>query len=86
MEKEMLKMNEISSYPILYESKAECCGCTACYAICPQDAILMIEDEEGFEYPQLNDNKCVCCYRCIKVCPIKNSKCEITMSRDCVKE
>lgn len=37
--------------PVLYEKKEECCGCTACYAICPKEAISMIEDEEGFEYP-----------------------------------
>ena len=37
--------------PILYKRKEECCGCTACHAICPKDAISMVEDEEGFEYP-----------------------------------
>lgn len=25
----------------------------------------MIEDEEGFEYPQIDENKCVRCYQCI---------------------
>ena len=59
------------STPILYKRKEECCGCTACYAICPKKAILMVEDEEGFEYPQIDESKCVCCYQCIKVCPIK---------------
>ena len=39
--------------PILYSRKEECCGCTACYAICPKEAISMVEDEEGFEYPQI---------------------------------
>ena len=33
--------------PILYNRKEECCGCTACYAICPKEAICMAEDEEG---------------------------------------
>lgn len=41
--------------PILYNRKEECCGCTACYAICPKEAILMMEDEEGFEYPKINE-------------------------------
>lgn len=27
------------------------CGCTACAAICPKDAIIMKEDNEGFLYP-----------------------------------
>ena len=38
--------------PVLYKRKEECCGCTACYAICPKEAISMVEDEEGFEYPK----------------------------------
>lgn len=60
--------------PILYKRKEECCGCTACYAICPKEAISMVEDEEGFEYPQIDENKCVRCYQCIKVCPIKAAR------------
>ena len=31
----------------------------------------MIEDEEGFEYPQIDESKCVRCYLCLKVCPFK---------------
>ena len=56
---------------ILFEKKELCCGCTACYAICPKGAITMIEDEEGFDYPIINDEKCISCYQCIRVCPIK---------------
>ena len=48
--------------PVLYKRKEECCGCTACYAICPKEAISMVEDEEGFEYPQIDESKCVRCY------------------------
>lgn len=40
-------------------------------AICLRRAISMVEDEEEFEYPQIDENKYVCCYQCIKVCPIK---------------
>lgn len=32
--------------PNLYKKGEECCGCTACYAICPKQAISMIEDEK----------------------------------------
>lgn len=42
--------------PVLYKRKEECCGCTACYAICPKEAISMIEDEEGFEYGRKNNH------------------------------
>lgn len=57
--------------PELYKRKEDCCGCTACSMICPKSAILMIEDEEGFEYPIIDDNICVGCGLCIKVCPFK---------------
>lgn len=57
--------------PILFDRKQDCCACTACYAICPKSAITMIEDEEGFFYPAINEYKCIKCYQCIKVCPLK---------------
>jgi len=57
--------------PLLYKKKAECCGCMACYAICPKSAIIIVEDEEGFEYPQIDSAKCVQCYLCLGVCPFK---------------
>ena len=57
--------------PLLYISKEECCGCSACYAICPRKAITMMEDEDGFEYPVITREKCVGCNKCIEVCPIK---------------
>ena len=31
----------------------------------------MVEDEEGFEYPQIDETRCVRCRQCVKVCPIK---------------
>ena len=62
----------IKELPVLFKKKEECCGCTACYAICSQFAIIMILDEEGFEYPYLDENKCIRCYQCIKVCPFKD--------------
>lgn len=65
---ENLQTNKV---PILYNRKEECCGCTSCYAICPKEAIFMIEDEEGFEYPQINEKKCIMCRQCLQVCPMK---------------
>lgn len=58
-------------YPVLYKEKHECCGCTACYAICPKGAIVMSPDEEGFLYPVIDKEKCVKCYACVKVCAFK---------------
>lgn len=60
------------SVPILYENKEECCGCTACYATCPVSAIRMVADEEGFNYPNIDEEKCIQCERCLIVCPFKN--------------
>ena len=65
--------NEIKPIPILYERKEDCCGCTACYAICPKSAITMEEDAEGFLYPKIKEEKCIKCYRCIHACPIKQA-------------
>lgn len=67
-------MNNNKPIPVLHERKEDCCGCTACYAICPKSAIEMKEDEEGFEYPSIVEEKCVRCGMCMKVCPIKETK------------
>ena len=36
-----------------------CSGCKACVYICPVNAIIMVKDEEGFEYPEINQEKCI---------------------------
>lgn len=48
--------------------KKKCCGCTACVNICPQSAISMVSDDEGFLYPQIKESECIHCGLCIKVC------------------
>lgn len=52
--------------------KSKCCGCTACFSICPKHCVEMKMDEEGFFYPFVNGNICIECGLCEKVCPILN--------------
>ena len=59
--------------PVLFESKCRCAGCTACCQICPESAISMIPDNEGFLYPVIKRDRCIGCRRCIKVCPVRIS-------------
>lgn len=59
---------------MLFENKNECCGCWACANICPKGAISMIADNEGFKYPQIDNEKCIDCGMCQKVCPIKTAR------------
>lgn len=51
-------------------SKHDCCGCTACASICPKGCIAMTADSEGFYYPEINENLCINCGLCEKVCPL----------------
>lgn len=69
----LLKVGLIMSkkLPVLYDLKKNCCGCSACKAICPQKAIRMVSDLEGFKYPTVDKEKCISCYLCLKVCPLK---------------
>lgn len=55
-------------------SKSLCTGCTACMHNCPKSAISFVEDEEGFKYPIINQEKCVDCGICKKTCPVLNTK------------
>lgn len=64
----------MKAMPVLYFRKEECCGCSACFSICPNGAINMVEDEEGFFYPEIEESKCVRCDLCVKVCPIKTKQ------------
>ena len=55
------------------KDKKDCCGCYACYNICPKQCITMEKDDEGFWYPKINKVQCINCTLCEKVCPIINS-------------
>jgi coenzyme F420-reducing hydrogenase beta subunit len=50
--------------------KQNCCGCYACYNICPPQCIHMQPDVEGFWYPVVEIDECTECGLCEQVCPI----------------
>lgn len=58
----------IDGAAIVYGKKEECYGCAACAAICPQKAIQMEIDEEGFCYPLIDESICLKCKLCLSVC------------------
>lgn len=49
--------------------KQQCTGCGLCAEKCPKDCILMVEDGEGFRFPQIDFTKCVECGLCVRSCP-----------------
>ena len=54
------------------QDESKCCGCGACVEICPQKALSMKPNKEGFQYPALDVDRCVDCKLCEKVCPEMN--------------
>ncbi len=57
---------------ILFNDKKDCCGCGACFQACPKKAISFKTDECGFKYPEINDELCINCGLCKKVCAYQN--------------
>lgn len=58
---------------MIREHFSQCSGCTACAAICPENAIIMQPDAEGFLFPIIDKEKCISCDLCSSVCQIENS-------------
>ena len=54
--------------------KSKCTGCYTCANKCPQKCIKMVEDKEGFFYPEIDEEKCIKCNLCEKVCPAMQKK------------
>lgn len=48
--------------------REDCCGCSACAAVCPVKAITMKPDCQGFLYPDVDSDRCVDCGLCQSVC------------------
>jgi len=57
----------------LNDTVEECCGCSACMDICPQNAITMKEDKWGYIYPHIDEHICTNCGACINICAYKKS-------------
>lgn len=66
---------------VLYGEKKNCCGCGACMNICQKNAITMIEDENGFVYPVIDENLCIKCGMCKKVCAYQKESQRNSVSR-----
>lgn len=49
-------------------NKRGCTACSACIHRCSKECISFVEDKEGFLYPLVDENICVNCGLCIKVC------------------
>lgn len=52
----------------VFDKKEDCCGCTACQRICPTEAIKMLADNEGFLYPEIDQELCIDCGLCLETC------------------
>lgn len=52
----------------LEREKKKCSGCAACLNSCPVNAITMVEDEEGFLIPSIDETKCISCGKCVNAC------------------
>lgn len=50
--------------------RAKCTGCGACAATCPCQCIAMKLDESGFPRPAVDEQVCLDCKRCVRICPI----------------
>lgn len=65
------KMGTERDVPQLVPDSASCCGCGACFNICPRDAISMELDTHKFTFPSINPTLCIHCNLCLKVCAFK---------------
>ena len=54
-------------------NKVDCTGCCACADVCPKQAIIIKSDTEGFLIPEIDENKCIQCNACDRVCPLKKN-------------
>lgn len=53
--------------------KERCVGCKSCEQSCPKHCISMVENNEGFWYPSVDEKSCIECKLCLKRCPVENT-------------
>lgn len=51
---------------------AQCCGCGACADICPHNAISFADGADKAKYPVVDQEKCIHCDACKRVCPMQS--------------
>ena len=59
----------------------DCMGCSVCSNTCPKNCISMVVDDEGFVYPEVEEERCISCGLCEKSCPVLNRKSAVTMTK-----
>ena len=64
----------VRSCYLVSNNKKDCCGCGSCAVKCPKECISMVEDSEGFFYPEIKEQDCIGCGLCKKVCPQEEAK------------
>ncbi len=73
------EIDKKSENNILDNFMNDCYGCSACMAVCPTDAIKMVKNERGFLFPDVDNEKCIHCGKCLKKCEINKenvSRCD----------
>lgn len=55
-------------------NKETCTGCKACAYVCPNNCISFQNDKTyDISYPIIDENKCINCGKCRRICPEINS-------------
>lgn len=58
---------------VLDLEKEKCTACGVCVKACPNNAVKLVTDKNGFKYPKINKEKCIECEICYKKC-LNNTK------------
>lgn len=68
LEEVLNRLEELDKKYVTHQSK--CTGCMACFNVCPNDAVKVEQNKEGFLYTKIDLEKCIDCGLCKKVCPV----------------